>query len=84
MLAKVTRASLPRAAAGMTVRNYTAPLKDMKFLINNVYNFPGKYPEQKKVRLTGMERFLLLHSFLFPFNPIFIFPPVSIYLSLSI
>ncbi len=33
----------------ISVRNYTAPLKDMKFLINEVYNFPEKYKEQKKI-----------------------------------
>jgi len=33
----------------ISVRNYTAPLKDMKFLINDVYNFPEIYKEQKKI-----------------------------------
>ena len=33
----------------ISVRNYTAPLKDMKFLINEVYNFPDTYKEQKKI-----------------------------------
>jgi alkylation response protein AidB-like acyl-CoA dehydrogenase len=31
------------------VRNYTAPLKDMKFLINNVFDFPSKYTKQKNI-----------------------------------
>jgi alkylation response protein AidB-like acyl-CoA dehydrogenase len=29
----------------VTARSYTAPLKDVKFLVHNVYDFTGKYPK---------------------------------------
>jgi alkylation response protein AidB-like acyl-CoA dehydrogenase len=32
----------------MTVRQYTAPIKDMKFLINEVYDFPKHYATNLK------------------------------------
>ena len=46
MLARNSRSVLLKLR---NVRNYTAPLKDMKFLINEVFDFPGKYATQKHI-----------------------------------
>ena len=32
-----------KAVGGVAVRAYTAPIKDMRFLINEVYDFPAHY-----------------------------------------